>query len=1021
MINNEQLQHLDTINEEQAVPDELQPKILSILGKIEANTSALLRQSVTLPASHRTVSTRTAQINNYQAPNQYKIDTQSVSNKHQIDIRQSSSAASKSDPVNVSVVNAKVANKSERTVTVQEKQTPSVTLPGTQAGGSHSVALTLPTATVAPSKPQKRTSPEPENITTNSAQDNTNKQVLPRHVKSNKPKSKSDQQQAPDRDSTAPNKVTPKEQPSPILPRGVPEQNSSSDTPSSSQQAQNAQREQREQKSFLDRIGSAFQAVTSKSEEMANDESEGKAKDAAGSAIGGSLWDAALEVKELADDVSNSSIGQKVIGKVKPPKDKEDEDGDQRDPVDTHVRGKDGRFLSREERQKRVSETASRNEPVTLDSQISEQSNATANTEPKHAPSAIISATHQEEAVASSHKQSESHISSSDKDETRSTKTHHDHEQSNTNQVSKEYQLNTSDVATDKARHSQSEQVAIGSKSEHSSVSDQHQDVQSAKSSSISEETAGAKEAVASSRKQSESHITSSDKDETRSTKTHHDHEQSNTNQVSKEYQLNTSDAATDKAHHSQSEQVAIGSKSEHSSVSDQYQDVKSIESKNSSNQSDIKEILNQYQPNTTNKQITPELKASSNESAQAGSALVAMERDKDKQTDSITDRLDEQVLATNKNHKELVKTIKQKSFGGSEESSMADSLFDMLGGESNSDKKGPRKGPKGSSKRSRIGRMVDKVKSKIPVPDFISKQGGKFSKVSEGVKNAISTTKSTISNSAIGNTVKAGGKIAGGALKSVGSVASKAAAPIAALTAGYFKYDEIKNRDDLTGGQKAIQVGATTAGSMGGASAGMMAGAAMGSVVPVVGTIIGGLLGAALGGWLGSKGGDIVGEAITDQMKGTDGFTKAARENIQTSATEKTASIPTIVTTSSSIKESNNSDVKQQEIKNHAVQEVSAEQLKVTLPEIPKSQQQINPINKPQPIKEITGTEIDYKKMGKVFEDALNKTQQSNVAASASSGHYGGSNRTQQSSSNQQINTEFDDKTLVLMAHDRI
>ncbi|MCD9516990.1 hypothetical protein, partial [Photobacterium carnosum] len=399
VINNEQLQHLDTINEEQTVPDELQPKILSILGKIEANTSALLRQSVTLPASHRTVSTRTAQINNYQAPNQYKIDTQSVSNKHQIDIRQSSSAASKADPVNVSVVNAKVANKSERT------------LPGTQAGGSHSsVALTLPTATVAPSKPQKRTSPEPaaENITTNSAQDNTNKQVLPRHVKSNnKPKSKADQQQAPDRDSTAPNKVTPKEQPSPSLPRGVPEQNSSSDTPSSSQQAQNAQREQREQKSFLGRIGSAFQAVTSKSEEMANDESEGKAKDAAGSAIGGSLWDAALEVKELADDVSNSSIGQKVIGKVKPPKDKEDEDGDQHDPVDTPVRGKDGRFLSREERH----ETASRNEQVTLESQISEQSNATANTEPEHAPSAI--ATHQEEMVASSHKQSESHISSS--------------------------------------------------------------------------------------------------------------------------------------------------------------------------------------------------------------------------------------------------------------------------------------------------------------------------------------------------------------------------------------------------------------------------------------------------------------------------------------------------------------------------------------------------------------------------------------------------------------------------------
>ncbi|MFI3273238.1 hypothetical protein [Vibrio sp.] len=930
VINTEQLQHLDAINEEQAAPDELQPKILAILGKIEANTSALLRQSVTLPASHRTVSTRTAQANNNQASNQHQIDTQSVSNKYQTDIRPSSSAASKAAPVNVSVVNAKGA-KSERTVTAtaQEKQTPSVALPGTQAGGSHSVAPTSPTATVAPSKPQKRTarSPEPaaENKTTNSAQDNTNKQVLPRHVKSNKPKAKADQQQTPDHDSTAPKQVTPKAQPAPNLPAGAPEQDSSSDTPSSSQQAQDAQREQREQKSFLSRIGSAFQTVASKSEEMANDESEGKAKDAVGSAMGGSLWDAALEVKELADDVSNSSIGQKVIGKVKPPKDEEDEDGDQPDPVDTPVRGEDGRFLSREERQKRVSETASRNdsrnEQVALESQTSERSNATVNTDTEHAQSSSISAAHQEE-------------------------------------------------------------------------------------------TTGTKEAVVSSHEQSESRASSSDKDEDRSTKTRRDHAQSNTNQVSD----------------SRNEQVAAASKSERSSVSDQHQDVQSVESKSSSNQSDIKEVLNQYQSNTTNKQVIPEPKASPSESTQAGSALVAMERDKDKQTDSITDRLDEQALATDKNHKELVKTIEQKNFGGSEEGGMADSLFDMLGGEGGDDKKGKnRKGSKTRGKRGRFGRMVDKIKSKIPMPDFLSKQGGKLSKVAEGAKSAASATKSAVGNSAIGNTVKAGGKIAGGALKTVGSVASKAAAPVAALTAGYFKYDEIKNRDDLTGGQKAVQVGATTAGSMGGASAGMMAGAAMGSVVPVVGTVIGGLLGAALGGWLGSKGGDIVGEAVTDRMKGTDGMTKADREIVQASeskevsATNSDTTQSDITTTATVVKESS-SEAKQQEVSTHAVQEVSPEQLKVTLPEIPKSQQQqASPqSNHSQTTKE-TATEIDYKKMGKVFEDALNKTQQSNVAAPASSGRYGGSNRTEQPSSSQQINTEFDDKTLVLMAHDRI
>lgn len=968
VINTEQLQHLDAINEEQAAPDELQPKILAILGKIEANTSALLRQSVTLPASHRTVSTRTAQANNNQASNQHQIDTQSVSNKYQTDIRPSSSAASKAAPVNVSVVNAKGANKSERTVTAtaQEKQTPSVALPGTQAGGSHSVAPTSPTATVAPSKPQKRTarSPEPaaENKTTNSAQDNTNKQVLPRHVKSNKPKAKADQQQTPDHDSTAPKQVTPKAQPAPNLPAGAPEQDSSSDTPSSSQQAQDAQREQREQKSFLSRIGSAFQTVASKSEEMANDESEGKAKDAAGSAMGGSLWDAALEVKELADDVSNSSIGQKVIGKVKPPKDEEDEDGDQPDPVDTPVRGEDGRFLSREERQKRVSETASRNdsrnEQVALESQTTERSNATVNTDTEHAQSSSISATHQEE-------------------------------------------------------------------------------------------TTGTKEAVVSSHEQSESRVSSSDKDEDRSTKTQRDHVQSDTNQVSKEYQLNTSDTETDKARHSQSEQVAVASKSERSSVSDQHKDVQSVESK-SSNQSDIKEVLNQYQSNTNNKQVTPEPKASSSESAQAGSALVAMERDKDKQTDSITDRLDEQVLAADKNHKELVKTIENKSFGGGSGSGGGgddDSFWDMLDGDDGEKKDKKRKKRKNKRRpklksRNRFVKALDKVKSKIPIPDFITKQGSKLAnssavkavksggaKAASGAKNAATAISSSKVGSAVGNTVKTGSKVAGGALKTVGSVAGKAAAPIAALTTGYFKYDELKDRDDLTGGQKAVQVGATTAGSMGGASAGMAAGAAIGAIGGPIGMAIGGLVGAAVGSWLGSEAGDVVGEAISDNMEGTDGLTKSEREKItnnnseskEVSAKNSDTTQSEITTTATVVKESS-SEAKQQEVSTHAVQEVSPEQLKVTLPEIPKShQQQASPqSNHSQATKE-TATEIDYKKMGKVFEDALNKTQQSNVAAPASSGRYGGSNRTEQPSSSQQINTEFDDKTLVLMAHDRI
>jgi hypothetical protein len=81
-------------------------------------------------------------------------------------------------------------------------------------------------------------------------------------------------------------------------------------------------------------------------------------------------------------------------------------------------------------------------------------------------------------------------------------------------------------------------------------------------------------------------------------------------------------------------------------------------------------------------------------------------------------------------------------------------------------------------------------------------------------------------------------------------------------------KWWDVKDRDDLSTGQKAVQVGATGVGGAGGALGGAAAGAAIGSVVPVIGTAIGGLVGAAVGGWLGSKGGEMIGQKISDNYK---------------------------------------------------------------------------------------------------------------------------------------------------------
>jgi hypothetical protein len=104
--------------------------------------------------------------------------------------------------------------------------------------------------------------------------------------------------------------------------------------------------------------------------------------------------------------------------------------------------------------------------------------------------------------------------------------------------------------------------------------------------------------------------------------------------------------------------------------------------------------------------------------------------------------------------------------------------------------------------------------------------------------------------------------------LKVAGNVASKVAVPLTGAIAGYDRYNQVKNDETLSTGQKTTKVAATAGGAMAGAATGAMTGAAIGSVVPVFGTAIGGIVGGIAGAYLGQKGGDALGDYASSKMQ---------------------------------------------------------------------------------------------------------------------------------------------------------
>lgn len=120
-----------------------------------------------------------------------------------------------------------------------------------------------------------------------------------------------------------------------------------------------------------------------------------------------------------------------------------------------------------------------------------------------------------------------------------------------------------------------------------------------------------------------------------------------------------------------------------------------------------------------------------------------------------------------------------------------------------------------------------------------------------------------------IGSFASGGGK-GKGMLSGFGKVLGKLAKAtplLGAAIAGFTTFSEVKDREDLSTGQKAAQVSGSSGGTLAGALAGGKLGALLGSVVPVLGTAVGGALGAAAGGLAGYFGGDYLGKKISDWM----------------------------------------------------------------------------------------------------------------------------------------------------------
>lgn len=267
----------------------------------------------------------------------------------------------------------------------------------------------------------------------------------------------------------------------------------------------------------------------------------------------------------------------------------------------------------------------------------------------------------------------------------------------------------------------------------------------------------------------------------------------------------------------------------------------------------------------------------------------------------------------------------------------------------------------------------------------------------------------------------------AGGFGKTMLKGVGRLAAPLTAIMAGGLKFNELKDNEDLSAGQKAVQVGSTATGALGGALGGAAAGAAIGSVVPVVGTVIGGALGAIAGGLGGEKLGEWFGETISGWM-GDDEKPEAIKPESRKSdeqpleKSEKTEA-------QKPVEQAANNSSRVAVVQVNAAPKKTASTTEPLLSEPNTvSAKAIELQHKPKPPQLIqtqsTTTDVDASKAAQQQMPGLDPKRFAQELAKAM-----GSQQQNSTQNNQPpvatapgvISTEFDDTTLTLMAYDRI
>ncbi|WFQ78116.1 hypothetical protein PXH59_00265 (plasmid) [Xenorhabdus sp. SF857] len=356
IIEPEELLSVDQVADKQQQEEDLQLKILSILDKIEANTSAILRHGV-LANQNSTVRFINKDIE--LIPFEYKNNINSESFKDQNNTEKTKSKSKNQDIKNPNKDRYSTTSKITEKKAKQDKNTAQSGHLSVQPKNKNKLSDTKhnKTATISNHKSTDKDKEVLNQLGTEKHQ----YQVEIRNRKKNKPESskinQSETSNTKLRTTPEKRKSNSKEnnQSQSIENNQTKELDTNSENKeqeSASQEAQQEQKDKRENSGLLKIVGNMFKKFSEETEKI---DAGDKTTDAMGTAVGGSLWGAVKEVKEAVDDVTESSLGVKVIGKITGKNTNDDNhttDGTSTPNTETQSKGrkrdKNGRFISGE-------------------------------------------------------------------------------------------------------------------------------------------------------------------------------------------------------------------------------------------------------------------------------------------------------------------------------------------------------------------------------------------------------------------------------------------------------------------------------------------------------------------------------------------------------------------------------------------------------------------------------------------------------------------------------------------------